>query len=150
MRVGQPEPVIATEERPELENRPPSWFPQRHGLKTIIVGKRCLILIFALMIAWQSVASSVDEGRLHHADLHEHEHSQGLADSDSKDSAAEPSSDTPQHSSDHCHHSHNCFHHLVTGNLMEVSGLIAGVTLSDYLATFTAGVRTSPFRPPII
>jgi hypothetical protein len=33
---------------------------------------------------------------------------------------------------------------------MEVAGLIAGVTLSDYRATFTAGVRTSPFRPPII
>lgn len=148
MRVGQPEPVCR--EGAALENRLPSWVPQRHGLKTIIVGKRCFILIFTLMIAWQSVASRVDEGRLHHADLHEHEHSQGLADSDSKASAAKSSSDTPQHSSDHCHHSHNCFHHLTTGSLMEVAGLIAGVTLSDYLATFTAGVRTSPFRPPII
>ena len=102
------------------------------------------------MIAWQSVASSVDEGRFHHSDLHEHEHSQVSADSDSKDSAAKPSSDSPRHSSNHCHHSHNCFHHLMTASLVEVSGLIAGVALSDYQATFTAGVRTSPFRPPII
>jgi hypothetical protein len=113
------------------------------------VVKRRLLLIFTLMIAWQSVASSVDGGQLHHPDLHAHEHAHGFA-SDSNDSAAGPASDTAQHASDHCHHSHNCFHLLMTASLVEVSGLLAGVARCDYQAMFTAGFSTSPFRPPII
>jgi len=38
---------------------------------------------------------------------------------------------------------------VLLGTLTNISGLTAGIVLSDYQANFTTGVQSSLFRPPI-
>ena len=111
--------------------------------------KRGFILIVTLVIALQSMASIVNEGLLHHGDTNHHEHSHLLADADNDDSTTAPSSDSQEHSSDHCHHNHNCFHQVLMGSLASGFGLNPSLTRFGYQVNFTSGAQTPLFRPPI-
>ena len=112
--------------------------------------KRCFIVAMTLLIALQSVASIAYETQPHnpampHYDAHSHE----SADFSSENQATKSSPGSPSHSADHGHHSHSCFHMVLLGTLTNISGLTAGIVLSDYQANFTTGVQSSLFRPPI-
>ena len=112
--------------------------------------KRCFIMVITLLIALQSVVSIAYEAQPHnpampHYDAHSHE----SADFDSDNQATKSSPDNPSHSSDHSHHSHGDLHLVLRGTLTAISGVTAGIVLSDYQANFTTGVQSPLFRPPI-
>lgn len=113
--------------------------------------KRYFVLIVTLLIALQSVASIASEVQLHLGHTDHHDHSYQLADSDSGDSAGRSLPDnSPQHSSDHCQHNHNCFHQVLIVGLADVFGMRASNTRFVYEANYTSGPPATPFRPPII
>ena len=112
--------------------------------------KRCFIVVMTLMIALQSVVFIADVDRLHHPAMpHYDEHLHESVDFESENPATKSSPDSPSHSSDHCHHSHSCFHMVLMGTRTDISGLTAGMVLTDYQTNFTTGVQSSLFRPPI-
>ena len=112
--------------------------------------KRCFIVAMTLLIALQSMASIAYEAQPHNPAMpHHDEHSHESADFFSENQATKSSPGSPSHSTDHGHHSHSCFHMVLLGTLTNISGLTAGIVLSDYQANFTTGVQSSLFRPPI-
>ena len=112
--------------------------------------KRCFIVAMTLLIALQSVASIAYEAQPHNPAMpHYDEHSHESADFSSENQATKSSPGSPSHSTDHGHHGHSCFHMVLLGTLTNISGLTAGIVLSDYQANFTTGVQSSLFRPPI-
>ncbi len=112
--------------------------------------KRCFIVAMTLLIALQSVASIAYEAQPHNPAMpHYDEHSHESAYFKSENQTTKSSPDSPSHPADHCHHSHSCFHMVLLETLTDISGVTAGIVLSDYQANFTTGVQSSLFRPPI-
>ncbi|MEQ8954021.1 MAG: hypothetical protein RLN96_02695 [Pseudomonadales bacterium] len=110
--------------------------------------KRFFITVISLMIALQSVASIADTEQLSHPTMLHHGHSQEAADFESKNLITEQPTEKPNHS-DHCHHSHSCFHMVLIGTLPDTPDLAAGILLPHYQANLPLGIHSSPFRPPI-
>lgn len=110
--------------------------------------RRCFMAVMLVAVALQSAAFMADMELQHHSLMPHFEHAHVSATPEPADTSKGSPNDR-SHSSDHCHHSHVCFHTILTANVTHAFSATRGLLRSAYRAQLTGGVQASPFRPPI-
>lgn len=119
---------------------------------SILMMKRYLTIVLALVIALQSLVAIGDAAQHHLVPAH-HEHAhEGINLDAASPELAEPSDSSnpsPDHSSDHCHQHHSHFHMALLTATTDIAMQSNEQHSPNYQACHTSVIPPSLFRPPI-